>query len=332
MRSVAVDEGACARVASKLSGLRVRKPEPIGLAGELNRETALRVLFFFSAINHDTRGLRGVIRGRLVRGSEYLLHLLFDMARQDPSALEPARLAELTLSDFLSWFGEPGEAVYPRRPAERVELLRDAARKLLAHYNGRVEALLEACGGRLSGPGGLVERLRAFRAFSDPLAKKTMVFAILASLEGLWEPLDREAIKVGVDYHLQRVALRTGMVRPLDERLREKLARRLFVSAEEHHAIRAACLKAYERVGELSGLSQLEVDQVFWHLGRSCCTRLRPACELGGACERRAPACSLREALSPACGGRCLLSGACEGERKAELRKLAEPKVITFYY
>jgi len=329
---VAVDEEACARVASRLSGLKVRKPEPIGLAGELGRETALRVLFFFSTINHDTRGLRGTIRGRLVRGSEYLLHLLLEMARQDPSALEPARLAELTLLDFLSWFGELGKAVYPRRPAERVELLRDAARRLLALYGGRVEALLEACGGRLSGPGGLVKRLRAFRAFSDPLAKKTMVFAILASLEGLWEPLDQEAIRVGVDYHLQRVALRAGMVRVLDERLRGKLARRLFVSAEEHHAIRAACLKAYERVGELSGLSQLEVDQVFWHLGRSCCTLRQPACELGGACERRAPACSLREALSLACGGRCLLSGACEGEWEAELRRLAEPKVITFYY
>ena len=332
MSRLAVDEAVCSRVADRLRGLKVRMPEPEGLARALDRETALRVLFFFMAINHDTRGLGGLARGKPRRGSDYLLHVIWGLAERDPGALEPSRLAELTLPEFLSWFGPPGEATYPRRPAERVELLRDAAHELLRAYGGSVSRLLEACEGRLSGPGGLIERLRAFRAFSDPLAKKTMVFAILASLEGLWRPSDPEAITVGVDYHLQRVALRTGMVRVLDGRLREKLARRLFVSAGEHQAIREACLKAYLLVGRLAGLSQLEIDQIFWHLGRSCCRLREPACTLKGACKRQSDACSLRKALSLACGGRCPLEPACEAQAEPELLRLAEPKVITFYY
>jgi len=302
------------------------------LTEKLDRETALRVLFFFSVINHDTRGLRGLVRGRPVRGSDYLLHLLAALAEDDPSVLDPAKLAELELSEFISWFGQPGEACLPRRPAERVELLRDAAGKLLKWYGGRVSSLLDACGGRLGGPGGLRERLSAFKAFSDPLAKKTMVFAILAKLEGLWKPSDPENITVGVDYHLQRVALRTGMVKVLDGRLREKLIKRRFVSAEEHHAIRSACLRAYELVGREASLSQLEVDQVFWHLGRSCCRVREPSCSLEAPCKRSSDICSLVKSTDYACQGCCLLEGACEASRDPSLLQLAEPKVITYYY
>ena len=331
MALVVVDEDVCSKVASRISGIKVRMEPEARLLEGLDRETALRVLFFFSAINYDTRGLSGVVKGRYVKGSNYLLYLLADMAEKDPGLLDPARMAELELSDFLSWFGPLGEARGPRRPAERVTLLRDAAEKLLAHYDGRVSALLDACSGRVGGPGGLRERLSAFKAFDDPLAKKTMVFAILAKKEGLWEPVDPENITVGVDYHLQRVALRSGMIKVVDEKLLEKLKARRFVSAKEHHAIRSACLNAYAFVGRCSGLSQMEIDQLFWHLGRSCCL-----CAEGPACLEkpcyRSKMCSLVSATDYECEGYCPLDGTCEASLDPEKVKLIEPKVITYYY
>jgi len=329
---VGVDETVCSEVASRIREIRLRRPYRPVIPRELGRELALRVLFFFSVINYDTRGLWGIVRGRLVRGSEYLLQALISLAEEDPSSLEPSSLAALELEKFMSWFGGPGEKRLPRRPSERVDLLRDAAEKLLEHYDGSVAALLDACGGRIGGPGGLRERLSKFKAFDDPLAKKTMVFAILARLEGLWEPVDPENITVGIDYHLQRVALRSGMVVIADEGLRRKLLFRRFVSAEEHHSIRAACLRAYELVGHFSGRSQLELDQLFWNLGRSCCHHERePACGGRAPCAR-GTTCSFLEATDYACEGACPLDGICRASLEPELVRLVEPKVITYYY
>ena len=332
MPPVEVDKSACSAVASRVAGIKIRMPEASLVARGLDRELALRVLFFFSVINYDTRGLEGLVKGELVRGSNFLLRKLLELAEKDPGILDPSGLAHLDLAEFMSWFGPPGKAAVPRRPAERVILLRDAATKLLKYYDGSVSALLEACEGRVGGPGGLRERLSVFKAFDDPLAKKTMVFAILAKLEGLWEPVDPENITIGVDYHLQRVALRSGMVVVLDKGLLSKLLCRRFVSAEEHHAIRSACLEAYKLVGELSGLSQLEVDQLFWHLGRSCCHyKHEPVCGPRTPCAYRIR-CSLVKATDYACPGACPLDGVCRASLEPEMTRLMEPKVITYYY
>ncbi|RLI10041.1 hypothetical protein DRO33_06000 [Candidatus Bathyarchaeota archaeon] len=328
---VAVDEAVCSRLAPRVARIKVRMGPPAGLLARLDRETALRVLFFFMAVNYDTRGLRGCIRGRCYRWSDFLLQLFLHLAEEDPGALDPSNLAELTLEEFMSWFGRAGDSNLPRRPGERVALLRDAARKLLERYGGSVSRLLEACEGRLAGPGGLRERLAEMKAFDDPLAKKTMVFAILARLEGLWEPLDPENITVGVDYHLQRIALRTGMVKVLSPILRRKLVMRRFVSSGEHMALREACLRAYLSLGRASGLSQVEVDQLFWHLGRSCCHVRWPSCAHGGPCWM-SEECTLIQATDYSCNGRCPLDGACEASLDPDLLKLVEPKVITYYY
>ena len=331
MGLVEVDETVCLGVAERVSGIKVKmEPEPQLLAS-LDRETALRVLLFFSAINYDTRGLSGMVEGRYVRGSNYILSLMAKKAREDPAILDPKRMAELEIGDFISWFGPLGEARVPRRPGERVALLRDTAERLLAQYGGSVLALLEACSGRIGGPGGLRERLASFKAFDDPLAKKTMVFAILAKKEGLWEPSDPENITVGVDYHLQRVALRSGMVKVVDEKLLRKLRARRFVSSREHHEIREACLKAYTCVSEFSGLSQMEVDQIFWHIGRNCCRAEEPVCRGRRPCYK-SKICSLVGATDYNCQGYCPLDGVCEASLDPEKTKLKEPKVITYYY
>ena len=159
-----------------------------------------------------------------------------------------------------------------------------------------------------------------------------MVFAILTKLWGLWEATDPEEMTVGVDYHLQRIALRSGMVVILDEGLLSKLRLRRFVSEEEHQAIRYACLEAYRLVGEYSGFSQLEVDQLFWHLGRSCCHQdHEPACGPRAPCSWR-DGCSLMEASDYSCPGSCPLDGVCRASLDLGMAKLMEPKVITFYY
>jgi len=304
----------------------------IGLADRFDRETALRILLFFSAINYDTRGLSGLVNGRFLRGSNFLLHKMVELAERDPEALSPERIADLELTGFLAWFGAPEEAKAPRRSPERVSLLRDTARRLVELYDGEVLKLLEASSGRLGGPGGLRERLSSFKAFEDPLAKKTMVFVILAKIEDLWEPSDPGSMTVGVDYHLQRVALRSGMVKVEDPGLLAKLRARRFVSAEEHHAVRSACLEAYILVGEFSGLSQLEVDQIFWHIGRSCCHYAeQPACGAGKPCYR-AMTCSLCKATNYDCPGHCPLDGVCEASTEPDKVKLMEPKFITYYY
>ena len=323
---VEVREELCRGVASAVRGIRIRYIKTVDVSRLGGREPALRLLFYYMAINHDTRGVQGFVDGRQYRGSQYLYHAMRVVAENNPDAFGAERMANLTLSEFMGWFvgGTP-----PRRPMERVALLRDAAEVLRLRYGGCVGKLLEECGGYVGGSGGLVDRLREFRAYSDPLAKKSMVFAMLLQMEGLFTPRDPWNITVGVDYHLQRVALRTGMVEVVDEGLRRKLLYGRFVSEGEHMEVRKACLEAYKIVGENLNWDATRVDQTFWHLGRSCCRYMQPPC---GENECKERSCTLQENSSYRCRGRCPLNGVCMASVDGRYLRLREPKVITYFY
>jgi hypothetical protein len=206
---------------------------------------------FLSAIDHRT-GYRGryLIGGHgPFEGSALLWELGCLGEHRHPGTLTAGLLADVDADAVAGLFRIGGESV--AEPEERARLLRDLARGLEREYGGEAEALLMASGGRLGGPGGLLARLAQYEAFSDPLQKKSFLFAKIAERRGWLAVSDPESWEVCADNVLMRLALRSGLVAPgpLEE-------------------IRAATRAAFKTVAARTGVSPPVLDDLLWELGR----------------------------------------------------------------
>jgi hypothetical protein len=136
-------------------------------------------------------------------------------------------------------------------PDRRAALWRDLAEGVQGEYGGEAAALVAAANGRLGGEGGLLARLAAFAAYSDPLGKKAQLFAKICERRGWLVVTDPESWEVSADNVLMRLALRSGLVAPGDL-----------------DAVRTATREAFKRVAEASGIPPPELDDMLWELGR----------------------------------------------------------------
>ena len=123
------------------------------------------------------------------------------------------------------------------------------------------------------------------------MQKKAMLLAI--ALENRPEKFlpvrDPESAVPIIDYHLQRSALRTGLVRVGDEELQQKLLRRELLREEEEGAVREATYEAIGKLMDRSGLSAAAVDWFFFQ-NRTRCPEMTepdcPACPVEAICAR----------------------------------------------
>jgi hypothetical protein len=136
-------------------------------------------------------------------------------------------------------------------PDERARLWRDLAAGLGDSYAGSAEALLAAAESRLGGSGGLIGRLSEFEAFSDPLAKKSYLFAKIAARRGWFEVADPECWEVCADNVLMRIALRSGLVDP-----------------GPVEVVRPATREALKRLAVAAGVEPPLLDDLLWERGR----------------------------------------------------------------
>jgi hypothetical protein len=206
---------------------------------------------FLCAIDHRT-GYRHnhLVDGRgPFEGSELLWEVALRAARRRPRLLTAPVLVEIDAEEAADVFRIDDETVDD--PERRAELWRDLAVGLNSDYSGSAAELLAASGERLGGGGGLLDRLSAFEAYSDPLAKKSFLFAKIAERRGWLAVSDPESWQVSADNVLMRIALRCGLVGPGD------LA-----------AVRAATRDAFRRLADESGVAVPVLDDLLWELGR----------------------------------------------------------------
>jgi hypothetical protein len=223
------------------------------------------------------------------KGSDLLYRLGMAMYGENPEFFAPERLAEITVEDVKKWLSLGSAA--PPDPEVRALLLRDLGVKLTKFYNSSVLRLIELSNNRVHGSieaPGLAENLRVFRAYEDPVEKKTMLLAKFLVARGLFNPTDD--LDVAVDNHLSRIAYRLGLVvvsGPLWSKIREGVE----VTAEEDILLRLAVRRAYRYVAARSGLKPATIDDFFWIMGRKLCTRDTPPdcekCLFKGYCRAR---------------------------------------------
>lgn len=330
-----IDNIHCEKIAEKLKSLGLKNISSPTLKFELpsqNYERNLEYCFFLSALLFDFRGLDGVINGEALHGSDYFFTCTLKKFQEDPLFFTPERMSKVTVNQLKAIFspdGKPANTVI-RRAKERVEVLQDCARKLLEKYDGSVSKLLRRSEGYLvrKDRSGLIDLLREFKGYEDPHFKKGYVLLMTYEKHGLFKIKDRENLFVPVDYHLMRVALRSGIVEVIGKSLKKRLQTKSPITAGEESEIRDYVKKAYKIIEQSSEIETFDLNQIFWNLGRSCCHySYEPRCH---QCPRTH--CSFQQSLNYKCIGLCPIVDACIAGYDFEHRNMFEPMIQTTYY
>ena len=182
-------------------------------------------------------------------GSALLWAVALNAARREPGLLTARSLRDIDPAGVAELFSIGGETVAD--PERRADLVRDLARGLERDHAGEAWSLLASASGRLGGDGGLLALLARYEAYSDPLEKKSFLFAKICERRRWLSIRDPERWQVSADNVLMRLALRAGLVQPgpLDE-------------------VRAATRDAFKEVAERSGVAPPVLDDLLWELGR----------------------------------------------------------------
>ena len=282
-----------------------------------------------------TRALQGYINGKWLRGGDYLLAACrrrFDSDQDFFTADRMKSIEEDGLKALLSDDGTPDHSTIDR-VAERVGLLRNCARVLLKRFEGNIMMIYNVSEGyliRRDGK-GLPNLLKNFRAYSDPVEKKSFLLLLYLNESGIWKIGDLENLKIAVDYHIMRIALRAGMINLVDNALASRLLQRKRVKQSEDSEVRKTVREACSLLSKYSGHSAFEIDTMLWNMGRSCCFyEDDPICDVR-LCHKR-DKCSFIKATNYLCLGKCIFDGACLGSRSDRYRKLWETNIYTEYY
>jgi len=245
-------------------------------------ECVVRYFIVMVAMDHrlsrPNRPYEACLEDGCYRGADLLYRLGVKMYSENPEFFAPSKLSEITIDDVKKWLSVG--SVSPPDIEVRTLLLRDLGYKLVKLYDSSAMKLLELSNNRIHGSleaPGIADNLRVFRAFEDPVEKKTMLLAKFLVARGLFKPVDE--LDVAVDNHLSRVAYRLGLVMvsgPLWVKIRNSVE----VTSEEDILLRLTVKRAYRYVASKSGLSPIVIDDFFWIMGREICTRDAPlGCE-----------------------------------------------------
>ncbi len=291
-------------------------------------ESVLRYFFFMVAIDHrlsrPNRDYEGIVDGEFFHGADLLYRLGAKKYYEDPKWFTPENMANLTLETVRNWL-----AVSKPKPVEppdlevRLMLLRDAGRKLLKLYDGMVMKIIEESKNYLKAlHGGLIDRLKVFRAYEDPVEKKPYLFYKFINRRGLFNPVDKENIEIPVDNHLARIALRLGIVE-VEGVLEKKILEKREAEWWEDVVLRVAVRKAYKLLAEKIGVDIVLLDDFLWMFGRTCCLRDKPSCRK----------CSEKCSKTPWCvNGRCILYDICSAGRGLKPLYYEHMYLNTWYY
>ncbi|MGD1277014.1 MAG: hypothetical protein ABR964_07315 [Tepidisphaeraceae bacterium] len=326
----------CERVAAVLARHVIPIDQEDTKLPELSRTEIGNFYLFLVAICHQTspKGLpplAGKVNGRSLRGWDYLSARLEGDSATDHSLLAPKEWGHMTGERLACLFRDSEAGDRLTEPGARALLIRNLGEVMERNAWKAAEDIYEKSGHRIAqGSANLLELLSRFRAYDDPVCKKSYFFLGVMRNAGLWSYVDNENLGAPVDYHEVRGHLRIGTVTVHDAGLREKLFRGEPVNAEEDIAIRRAVLEAILLLSRLTGLKNpSQLHYLFWNVFRSCCTRESPHCF---RCPSR---CTLPERYVPLAihedgVRRCPFSSVCQSAGREP--KLLEHVFKTDYY
>jgi len=251
-------------------------------------------MYFLVMVAMDHRLSRGErayeanINGRVYHGADLLYRLGMEMFSSKPEFFSASHLASITESEVREWLTvRSGVRVIASPPdvGIRTMLLRDLGEKLIKLYSGSPMKLIKGSRGylRRGVEGGLIDRLKVFAAYQDPVEKKSFLLAKFLARRGAFAIKDDHNKEVPVDNHLMRIALRLGIVR-VDANTLSRIERGEEVSEQEDIILRFTARYAYKMLCRIGGIDPFVFDDFLWNFGRRLCTRTAPACQTEKAC------------------------------------------------
>ena len=168
-----------------------------------------------------------------------------------PGLLTASGLAAITADEVAELFRDRRrDGCRPRAP--RGAVARSGGGPQRTAYAAAATALLAAADGRLGDPDGLLSRLAAFAAYSDPLAKKAQLFAKICERRG-WFAVARSRTPGRCRPTTSSCAWRCGPGSSSPGTLDE---------------VRAETRAAFKRLAIATGISPPLLDDMLWELGR----------------------------------------------------------------
>jgi hypothetical protein len=332
-KQVDINVEQCTKTGNVLKGINVRKSfyQRDFLSFEADRETKLRIYFLSAAICHQTHDLFHPALN--LWGWDYMEFAFLKMFRKKHPFINPGYISICTSEDIeqflIKAFTDDDATGHCSldRIQERADMIREICCLVREKYRSSISTLVDGCEGKLLNNGkGLYEVLPMFKAFSDPFRKKITFFLKLATDAGLIRIKDTENYIPIMDYHMQRVLLRTGCVEILSDEVRSKISAREDMMPD--NPVRSACIEAIRLIAETSGHPVLKMNDFFWPLGRSCCN-ITTLC-ISNMCIKNP--CSLFQVVDIPSHERCLLQDICMGSTDENYRILWEPVVDTYFY
>ena len=263
-----------------------------GAAAWFTAATLQQYGFWFADDGAYNRPMIATIDGTSRKGSDYLWSHYLRWQRADPTAMHPAVQARCSTATWArSAADDDGNDPYPDPPT-RVASARDFGASLAA-IGTDADALIAAAAATPRPIRALLRLLDHVGGYrEDPFRKKAALLGvILRQRPEAWLPTtDGDDAPPIVDYHVQRTSLRTGLVGVNDAALRERLAARRVLSADEEDAIRRATFAAVQQLSDVSGRGMGAVDWFLFQMRHRCPEMTAPdcpACPAFGACEQR---------------------------------------------
>lgn len=329
---VIINYERCKLISARMASLHFRDSffqRPF-LTFSSNKETKLRVFLFVSAICHQTHTL--INREKKFKGWDYLEDVFANLGEKQSELLDVEFLAKLSpeelgekLRPLFSPDGNPDNCTLDRLK-ERAKMIIQIADKLIEKYDGKIERLLEKSDGYLGGEDGLYNLLKDFEAFTDPHFKKSTVFIELISDAKLFDIKDPDSIRPTMDYHMQRLLLRTGCLEVKDRELSEALKNKKPMASDEE--VRQASIEAVKIMGKAAKKNFFEMNFMLWSIGRSCCKE-KTLC-FDKECNKNP--CTFFKIVDIPNHDVCVFDGACAGSADENYRKYWQPMIDTEYY
>lgn len=301
---VGVDDDAVARMADLVSRLGDLRPfdftgqllpsvDDPGAVAWFTAATLQQFGFWYDVDGVWDRSMIAPIDGTLRKGSDYLWAAYRRWAADDPRIAAPHRQAALTPDEWRNAVSDDdGRDPFPR-PDLCVGLAK-AFGTTLVDLGLQADDIVGAAASAERPMRTLLTLLGHVGGYrEDPFRKKSALLGvILRQRPEQWLPVgppDDDAPPI-VDYHVQRAALRTGMVTVDDPSLAAAIARRRVVPPDAEAAVRAATADAVARLCRRSGRDTGTVDWFLFSMRNHCPEATEPdcaGCPADAACAHR---------------------------------------------
>lgn len=220
------------------------------------------------------------LRGERFKGSDFIWRKGMLLLRERPEFFTEDFQAHVRFPEFQKFFSDDtGRCPLPLMK-EHFTLMRGYGKDMMRR-RGSARSLIHQAEKTREPVRFLQKRLGQISGYKeDPLSKKAnmLIMILMNRPEPLLKVPKNQDVDPIVDYHIQRLSLRTGIVQVKDEILRKKLVSRRFVTRREEQTLRQTTYQALKKLKKVSGATIAVIDYLFFSARKWCPEMERPDC------------------------------------------------------